>query len=455
MSRRYTTPIPNGSAVTGPAVTYERPIPLPADAHNVSVTVINAMGTGPVPGAVDIVTDFAAYPSNGQGKVAAGAIPLASWPAVTVPGNGSPVTMPTAIANPVLGPDGKIVIVYGVDNASNVAVVAQCTYGFYTGGLQVNPPPDPTLLLDDPNPVYQIYLSFDSATANQLGKYFVEFGDSISIADIAATGFTIAAFNQVGASRGAVACILGMGGSSLALIADPATYPLLWNAPVDSVTVGVFEDCVNDLNSGAAVMIANLTAAVNHFKALGGSVFFTRTCAPQVSYPGTEADRLAFNTFVRANSLGAAGFYDAAASASSPLLGLADPGDPSVLNPPFSADGTHLTDAGQTQEANGWISIFSAFFVPSAGAGQYSSTIWPPLLYPPFPLPPPSSRNGGTAAPAPAPNMVSPTAAVARVSFTPAPTIQPRLTVISPTTTQKQINNFFRIVDLRLNNQGN
>jgi hypothetical protein len=119
----------------------------------------------------------------------------------------------------------------------------------------------------------------------------------------------------------------------------------------------------------------------------------------------------------------------------------------------------------------------------------FNATLWPLLRYPPFPrtlnvealtftAATPSSLNGGTYvpgsyprllhvtrhgsptgnggtfAPPPAPpSVIPPPASSGRVSFTPAATIAPNLTVVSPVTTQKQINNFFRIVDPRLNNQ--
>jgi hypothetical protein len=122
----------------------------------------------------------------------------------------------------------------------------------------------------------------------------------------------------------------------------------------------------------------------------------------------------------------------------------------------------------------------------------FNATIWPWLLYPPFPRvanvealtfsgPVPASRgwsvfaqgsypplvpqgpntlltslNGGTAVPAAAPPMaIPPPASSGLVSFTPAATISPNLTNVLPSTTQKQINTFFNIVDLRLNNQSN
>jgi hypothetical protein len=506
--RRFTSPIPNSSANTGPAVIYERPIPLLPDATNLSLTFANTTGTGPQPFG-DLVTDIAVYTSNGFGQVALGATPLAKWLAVTIPGNGTPVTMPTTIANPVPGPDGNVVVVYEVGLASDVCLSAQCTWGFYFVGGTVDPPPDPLTLAADPNPVYEIYVDYDTSIGSPLGKYFVEYGDSISIADVATTGFTIAAFNQVATTLGAASCILGCGGVALAQLADPVTYPVLWgdaaNAHVDGNTIGIFEDGVNGLGSGAAALIADLTAAVAHFQSLGGVYFFTRTISPQVSYPGTEADRLAYNTFIRNNTLGAVGYYDAAAASNSPLLGLADPGNPAALDPALSADGTHTNDAGQTQEADGWLLVINAFLATiTPSSSIFSDTVWPALVYPPFPrvenvealtigaptpssriggtavpgpfprllyppfprvanvegltagAPTPSSRNGGTATPAPAPpSVIPPPASSGRVTFTPAATISPNLTVVPATTTQRQINTTFRIVDLRLNNQGN
>lgn len=120
----------------------------------------------------------------------------------------------------------------------------------------------------------------------------------------------------------------------------------------------------------------------------------------------------------------------------------------------------------------------------------FNAAVWPFMLYPPVPRtvnvealtftgPVPSSRNGGTYVPGAVPRLLHvpsvaqlttlsggtfvpppappavlpPPARSGLVSFTPAPTIAPRLTNVSPVTTQQQINATFRIVDLRLNNQ--
>lgn len=111
-------------------------------------------------------------------------------------------------------------------------------------------------------------------------------------------------------------------------------------------------------------------------------------------------------------------------------------------------------------------------------ATTYSAFVWPPMVYVtsvqvllsriggtfvPGPAPPLRPRgpdfrltsiSAGTFVPPPAPPMViPPPLRVGRVSFQPAANINPVLTNVSYVTTQRQINNTFRIVDLRLNNQ--
>jgi hypothetical protein len=103
------------------------------------------------------------------------------------------------------------------------------------------------------------------------------------------------------------------------------------------------------------------------------------------------------------------------------------------------------------------LNVEALTFTAATPSSRNGGTFLPgpaPLLLPTGPVTLLTSRNGGTASPAAAPpSVIPPPASSGRVSFTPAATIAPNLTVVSPVTTQKQINSFFNIVDPRLNNQ--
>ncbi len=78
---------------------------------------------------------------------------------------------------------------------------------------------------------------------------------------------------------------------------------------------------------------------------------------------------------------------------------------------------------------------------------MFNSSIWPPLLYPPYPDPPPSLHIA-EAVEEPFPPMVLPQpVSTTTVSVAQNPDVIPNTTTyIAPAVTQLEINNFFRIV---------
>lgn len=400
--------------------------------------------------------NFALYASDGADKPTGASLGDRT---ITLPGNGT-VNATTNIGPVNRGSDGKVVVLYDLNDP--VVMNTIINYGFYVSGTLVVDPP-PALTGGVNGATFWFELEFDTNK-----DLYQVFGDSI--ANAYSVGYELSSWNLFAAQFDAAVCIEAMVTvGDYERFANNVGIPFLY----DEITPNARAHAIgqlgtNDLSyANLVTMQQKATACVALWKSLGYADVSLWTIPPQQGYPGTEAIRLAFNAWLRANyiSLGVRCIYDAAASQANG--GLASNGDPAVMAAAFdSGDGTHPNAAGQVQIKNGWIAALAAS-QPSTGATGFTSAIWPAMVYPPFPrvqnvqaltttAPVPSSRNGGTAAPPVAPPMVVPAPlSVGRVSFAPAATIRPNLTVVSPTVTQKQINTLFRIVDLRLNNQAN
>lgn len=115
----------------------------------------------------------------------------------------------------------------------------------------------------------------------------------------------------------------------------------------------------NDINGGrsAAQLEGDITTAVAAIKAAGGKVSIC-TIIPRTGWYGsaTETTRLAVNTWIRANSVGADLVIDLALVNNSGTFFLADPSggsDTITTNATYyNADGTHQTDLGYSKIAN-------------------------------------------------------------------------------------------------------
>lgn len=427
---------------------------VPSDVQGTNVKIRGANRDFSAGSGSAVSTNFALYTSDGADRPLGAALGTAT---VVLPGNGT-VASSGNLGPVVRGADGKLVVLYDLNDP--VFVNTNIQYGFYSDGtIVVSPPPAVTGV--NTTSEYWLELEFNSAK-----DFYLLFTDSIG--NGFGSSFEQASWNLFAQQNNVGVCIEGMVQiGSLQNFANNVGLPFLYDEVTPAGTHGVMQVGTNDLAYNDLITMQNSAiACIANMKAIGCVDVSAWTIPPETGYPGTEVARLGYNAWLKANrvALGLRCIYDAAAPQSQG--GLAKDGDPSVIAPAFdSGDGTHPNAAGQVQINNGWTAAFAA----SAGGGiavpNFIPPIAPPLLYPPFPrtanvepatvgAPVPSSINAGTATPAPAPPMtVPPPLRSGSVSFTPAATIAPNLTNISPVTTQRQINTTFRIVDLRLNNQ--
>lgn len=332
------------SATAGSKATYIKPFFVPSDVNEVTVRIANRRFDGG--GSTEaITTDIAIGTSNGAGGFIGSPT---VYTAQVIPGDGSILTLPTTSV--VRGSDGKILIAYYVAAGAVVSFAAQTYHGWYVlNSNSVNPLGSP--LTQNPSPAFWNHVEY--ATAR---RRFVVLGDSISVgctsSNPLSVGFEVASWYLIGTENDYSVSVEGLPGGTLAEFANPGGYPYLWDEPLVANSEIAIELGVNDLNGGASAMQANLTTIVNRLRSLGAGAIRANTIAPQVSYPGTEVARLAYNSWLMANNLLLDGICDLAAQQN--VGGLASNSDASVLHAAYSSDGTHLSTAGQAAAKVAW-----------------------------------------------------------------------------------------------------
>lgn len=335
-------PFPNGNVTNGGTPTvYTRAMYIPSDVAVLTARIGNRADFGPVGGGVDISSNIAIYKSNGSGLTTGN--PLSKWLAQTISGTGADWVAPTP-TTVQRGTDGKIVMLMSLDALAVATDNGQLNYGGYSAGTAVVDPA-PAITGVDPNPICLLHYDFITSR-----KRVVVFGDSISVGVLAATGFEISCFYQLGPNKDYAVEQVGLPGGTLNQFSQfNGAYSNLWTDILFNPGVEAWIQLgVNDILGGSTAMINAFTTIVNHLNALGVAKIFANTIPAQASYadPG-QTIRNTYNAFVRANSLGLTGIGDFDTKQN--VGGLNDNVDPTMLYAPFSADGTHWTDAGQNQ----------------------------------------------------------------------------------------------------------
>ncbi len=336
-------PIPDATgAFGGASAVLAYAIKVPSDATQFFLKCSNRTGTGGGVGS-NIASNIAVYQSNGAGLPTGPS--LGTFNAQTVPGNGTELTLgPIAVTR---GTDGCIVVLYSIPALANTSQAQFQTWGAYVNGTTtVDPAPGGWT----PYTLGLLWLVPQFITAK---RRVVVLGNSISVgaSPVAPPGFLACAWNNIANDKGYCMAIFGQSGTRLNQWADPATYPALWTDELFTGADAYIELGVNDLATDtAAQMEASLTVIVNHVRASGAVNVYANTIAPDSTYIGADAQRLLYNAFVRANSLGLAGVVDLAKSQATG--GMANNGDPTLLFAGFDAgDGIHWNAAGHLQAA--------------------------------------------------------------------------------------------------------
>lgn len=337
---RYAWPIPYATETNGGTPTvYTRAQYIASDVASLSLLMRNAYQNGGVGSA--LTSNVALYASNGSG-VATGS-PLLNVTGATIPGDGTDYNSgATAI---IRGGDGKIVHLMSLAAGATVSCyVTPSVHGVYNSGTAtVNPPPSGGT--SDPTPICWVH--FDCFTAR---RRIIFITDSIGAGVNSATGFEIAFPYQLGVAKDYAVMQMSLPGSALSQWADFGATSAAWWADGKFTGSDVWlQPGVNDVAGGSAsTMFANLTTIFNHCVSLGANRIYTQTIAPNSSV--NEGTRLAYNTLVLANTLGAAGVADFASRQN--VGGLADNTTTSQLFSSYdSGDHLHWSDAGHTQAA--------------------------------------------------------------------------------------------------------
>lgn len=339
---RSAFPIPNsGELVNGGTPTvYKRPMYIPSDVTEVTLRLGNRWSNGGVTGGAAITSNIAIYQSDGTGQPTGS--PLGEWLSQTIPGNGSDLVTPTTTIQ--RGTDGKIVLLNSIEASAVVTSCGELTHGTYAAATNVvNPAPADSG--SDPNPILMTHFDFSTKR-----RRIITLGDSISVGVLAETGFEASCFYLLGPENDYAIEQLGLPGGGLSTFAQfGGSFANLWADGVFNAGVEVWIQLgVNDIPSGPTSMESNLSAIVSHLRVLGVSKIYANTVPAQDSYSdSSSATRLAYNNFLRSNSLQLTGIADFDTQQSAG--GLNDNTDPTVLWSAFSVDGTHWTDAGHAQ----------------------------------------------------------------------------------------------------------
>lgn len=373
---RNSTPIPTGSSgPIGSNRVYSVPMWLLPGTTSIKLKVANrtyAAGAG-----ASATIDIAVYASDGSGNPT-GSPFGGTLAGQVVPGNGTWLTTSSIAVTP--GPDGKVVVVHSFPDPTFVNAPG-CDLGQYAlGTTTVNPPPAWT----GPNsgPIFWWEVEYDPGAAQR----FVVDGDSIAGAySLSGVGFENAAWNVLARRRNYAVHIQSVvQQGSLANFAASGTLPYLHDEPITAGASKILALGSNDLSyNDLATMQAALTTNISLAVAAGYTKVYAWTIPPLAGYPGTDATRTGYNSWLLANyvSLGLAGVYDAAKPRSQG--GVADEGNPNLLHTLFdSGDGTHPNVAGQLQIADGWdallgIPVTAGTFARVLAKLKRGSPIWP------------------------------------------------------------------------------
>lgn len=326
------------------------PIYIPSDVSEIGIAVINRLLTPA--SLVTINSGIAIYSSDGYGNATGD--PLHFEEEFDI----SSVSYSTTGSFPITrGPDGKIVVVYALPGATTaVAVSPNTSYGTYTTATTtVNPPPTPT----GTNTSSSLVVRAEYTT---LRNRFIVFGDNnaVGYSPAAVIKFTDTAWQLIGENQDcAIDIQASASNGSLSNYAMYSTnpYTYAWNQVAFTNNNVVIQLGTNDLAyNDLETMQESLTTIVAHLRTLGVSKIFAWTIPPQLTYPGTDAVRLAYNSWLLTNTLFLDGICDAAKPVSNG--GLAKNTNHNVLNSAYAqADGTNLTIAGQAALANLWLTV--------------------------------------------------------------------------------------------------
>lgn len=339
---RSAGPFPNGDVTNaGTPTVYQRPMYIPSDVAELTLRLGNRYHLGGVPGGAPFSSNIAIYKSNGSGAPTGN--PLSKWLAQTIPGDGSDWVAPAA-TTVQRGTDGKIIMLMSLPASAVATDNGELNYGTYAPNTDVVDP-QPNAMNVDPNPVLLVHYDFISSR-----RRLIFLGDSISVGVLAETGFERSFPYQLGPRKDYAIQQIGLPGGTLDEFSQfNGAFSNLWADGLFNPGVDVWIQLgVNDILAGSTVMINAFTTIVNHLRGLGVRRIYANTIPAQSSYLDSgQVARATYNNFVRANGLGLDGIADFDTKQN--VGGLNDNTDPTVLYAPFSADGTHGTDAYHDQ----------------------------------------------------------------------------------------------------------
>jgi lysophospholipase L1-like esterase len=292
---RAGSPIPNGSVAANAAV-YIRPFAVPSDVTRVRVRIANMQGDGTAIGSV--ATNVGVCASNGSLGCSGSETTHLSQ---TIPADGTDLVLPSTTTWDTVSPgaDGRILVIYSI-SATNVAYVSypanSNAWGCYaTGTSTVSPVP--ACSATDQNPVFWIHVEYDTSKRRVAVK-----GDSLSIGSTGsgtAPGFDVAWPQLLARTNDIAVETEGMNGNTLANEVDLATYPDFWTWQTSTASECFVALGTNDIPSGFKAMKQNFHTLVGLWKARGCTKLYTYTVPPCSAYAANEANRLAWNDYLR------------------------------------------------------------------------------------------------------------------------------------------------------------
>jgi hypothetical protein len=333
---------------------YSLPLFVPPDVTSVSVRLANRISDQTVQPSITL--NIAVYQSDGTGKPTGSA--FAVFNGNVVPGDNTSVLV-GPFNGVVRGTDGKIVLLIGMAQGQQPVFPPNVTLGNYVSGTAaVNVAPGaftgPGLSVIDARFVY-----------NTGARHVIVIGDAIESGyDPSATLNFSQTFPQlIAVDRLYAVEPVGIVGNatigSLQHWAAFATQTNWWDLPAWASADVLICAGLQDLSyANLATMKTSLSTLITHLQTLGVNKIYAATVAPQAAYPGTDAIRIAYNSYLLANFgvLGLTAVRDRAAAQN--VGGMADNVNPNIMFAAYAqVDGTNWTAAGHAQERAGWEAI--------------------------------------------------------------------------------------------------